>query len=200
VKDRDAREWEELARREPYFAILTSDGNPAAAEAYLETGESDIVGLLAAITTMIGREIRLDRVLDFGCGAGRLTLPLARRSRHVVACDIAPTMLAHTRQNAERAGLHNVEFMGSDELAQESSGQFDFICSLLVLEHVSPDAGYEVIRLLSTQLASCGIAALHVPPEYRERLVVRSVEAGGAQVIGKFPMQQGGALIVAEKP
>ena len=134
---RDAKDWEELAQREPYFALLTNEGvpdvagNTVATAAYLETGESDIAELLAAITALLGRHLRLGRVLDFGCGAGRLTLPLARRSGHVVACDLAPTIIAHARRNTEKAGLRNVTFVSSEELASSQDSQFDFICSLL---------------------------------------------------------------------
>jgi SAM-dependent methyltransferase len=168
VKDRSAADWEELAQREPYFAVLTHDdflgvqSSDVASTAFFETGEADIAALLAAIASVFGREIPLTSVLDFGCGVGRLTLPLARRATRVVACDIAPTMLAHARQNAEKAGLHNVTFIESRELAALSDEQFDFIGSLLVLQHIPVSAGYEIIRTLLRLLAAGGIAALHL--------------------------------------
>ncbi len=161
------KDWEDLARREPYFALLNDDGSPDVAgsanatAAFFDAGEGDVATLLPAIASLLGRDVTLDRVLDFGCGAGRLTLPLARRARNVVACDIAPTILDHARRNAEQAGLHNVTFIGIEELA--GSGAFDFICSLLVFEHIPSAAGYDIIRTLMTLLAPAGVAALHVP-------------------------------------
>lgn len=191
------KDWEDLARREPYFALLNDDGSPDVAgsanatAAFFEAGEGDVATLLPAIESLLGRGVTLDRVLDFGCGAGRLTLPLARRARNVVACDIAPTILDHARRNAERAGSHNVTFIGVGELA--GSGAFDFICSLLVFEHIPNEAGYDIIRTLMTLLAPGGVAALHVPfrspaatllrlirfrslPENRTRGVIRHVQ------------------------
>ncbi len=168
VKDRRASDWEELARREPYFAVLTDGGLPGvesnsiATAAFFETGEADVSSLLAAIASLLGHEIPLTSALDFGCGAGRLTLPLARRAVRVVACDIAPTMLAHARQNAEDAGLRNVTFIESHELAGLPPGHFDFVCSLLVLQHIPPVDGYALIRTLLSVLAPGGVAALHV--------------------------------------
>lgn len=194
---KDPADWEDLARREPYFALLDDQGAPEVAgnveatAAFFEAGEGDIATLLPAIESLLDRGITLDRVLDFGCGAGRLTLPLARRARNVVACDIAPTILEHARRNAEQAGLHNVTFIGIGELA--GSGAFDFICSLLVFEHIPNVAGYEIIRTLMTLLAPGGVAALHIPfrrpaatllrlirfrslPENRTRGVIRHVQ------------------------
>jgi SAM-dependent methyltransferase len=190
-------DWEDLARREPYFALLNDDGvpevagNAEATAAFFEAGEGDIATLLPAIASLLDRDVTLDRVLDFGCGAGRLTLPLARRARNVVACDVAPTILEHARRNAELAGLHNVTFIGIEELAD--SDPFDFICSLLVFEHIPNAVGYGIIRTLMTLLATGGVAAIHIPfrrpaatllrlirfrsaPENRTRGVIRNVQ------------------------
>jgi SAM-dependent methyltransferase len=51
------------------------------------------------------------RVLDVACGAGSQTLRAARQvgpHGHVIATDIADTMLHHVRENAQAAGLANV--------------------------------------------------------------------------------------------
>jgi SAM-dependent methyltransferase len=168
VKGKHVTEWEELARREPYFALLTNDGEPgvpATAEAtatFFETGEEDIAALLAAITAVLGHDLRMTCALDFGCGVGRLTLPLARRALRVVACDVAPTMLVHARRNAESAGRHNITFINSENLAALAPGEFDFICSLLVFQYIPAAAGYRILRALMTLLAPGGVAAIQV--------------------------------------
>ncbi|MEA2237632.1 MAG: hypothetical protein QOC81_2356 [Thermoanaerobaculia bacterium] len=191
------RDWEELARREPYFALLDNAGAPEVAgnsnatAPFFQAGEDDVAALLPAIASLLGRDVPVTRALDFGCGVGRLTLPLARRASHVVACDVAPTILEHAARNAESAGLHNVTFIGSDALP--GSGRFDFICSLLVFEHIPIAAGYDIVRVLLTLLAPGGVAALHIPlrrqgdtlrrlvrlrslPENRTRGVIRHVQ------------------------
>jgi 2-polyprenyl-3-methyl-5-hydroxy-6-metoxy-1,4-benzoquinol methylase len=236
VKDHHAAEWEEIARREPYFAVLATDGsqgvpgNAAATAAFFETGEDDIAALLAAITSLLGHDLRLARALDFGCGAGRLTLPLARRAVQVVACDIAPTMLAHAQQNAERAGVRNVTFMTNEALA----GEFDFICSLLVFQYIPAKAGSEILRTLMDLLAPGGVAAIQVPfrrsnsslrrlarlirarsrrresprsytqiNEYDEHSIRGTIEAGGAHLLALLPTHHDGAtgaVMVIAKP
>jgi SAM-dependent methyltransferase len=171
MKDKDAADWEELARREPYFAVLTNEGLPGVASnsvataEFFETGQADIAALLEAMTSLLGREIHPASTLDFGCGAGRLTLPLARISTRVVGCDIAPTILAHARQNLERAALRNVTLLSNDELTALPDGHFDLVCSLLVFEHIPPSTGYALIRTILRLLAPRGVAALHVPFE-----------------------------------
>jgi SAM-dependent methyltransferase len=223
-------DWEDLARREPYFALLDDDGAPevagsaSATAAFFEAGEGDVALLLPAIASLLGRDVTLGRVLDFGCGAGRLTLPLARRARNVVACDIAPTILDHARRNAEQAGLRNVAFIGIEELA--GSGAFDFICSLLVFEHIPNEAGYEIIRTLMTLLTPGGVAALHIPfrrpsatllrlvrfrslPENRTRGVIRHVQRQSPDLAERCEYEErsilriialGGARVVARLP
>lgn len=191
VKDTDAAHWEELARREPYFPVLTHEGfsevgsNRVATAAFFETGEADISSLLQAMASLLGREIRPSLTLDFGCGVGRLTLPLARRSAAVIACDIAPTMLAHARQNLEGARLENVRFMLTDELTRDltrdltreltgrSARDFDFVCALLVFQHIPPPDGYALIRTMLNLLAPGGVAALHVMIEPSGRRLLR---------------------------
>jgi SAM-dependent methyltransferase len=168
VKDRHADDWEELAQREPYFAVLTDEGflgvegNSVATAGFFETGEEDIAALMQAIASLSGRELHPAVTLDFGCGVGRLTIPLARRSERVVGCDVAPTMLAHARENAERAGVHNVELIVTDALSTRRDGEFDFVCSLLVFQHIPPRIGHELIRTILRLLAQGGVAALHV--------------------------------------
>jgi len=221
VKERDAGDWEALARREPYFPVLTDEGIRDVE--FLKSGEEDITLLLAAI----GRDVSLTTVLDFGCGAGRLTIPLARRATRVVGCDIAPTILEHARRNVQEAGLDNVTFI---EPAEIGASQFDFVCSLLTFQHIQPAEGYDLIRTLLGVLAPGGIAALQLTLEpiggglqrlvrmhhqsrsehrvtaqdirrpswmqvnaYDERVVNREIALAGASLVGRFVTQRGDA-------
>ncbi|HEX7679846.1 MAG TPA: class I SAM-dependent methyltransferase [Thermoanaerobaculia bacterium] len=163
MKDRNAGDWEELAQREPYFPVLTDEG--VRDVDFLKTGEEDIVVLLAAIVSILGRDPPLVSALDFGCGAGRLTLPLARRATRVVACDIAPTILQHASRNAHEAGLNNVTVIETSELAGLPDAQFDFVCSLLTFQHIPPAEGYGLMRTLLRLLAPGGVAALQLTLE-----------------------------------
>ena len=211
MKQLDVEYWEELARREPYFPVLDADGRLAATDEFFATGEADVAELLTAIRSLLRRDVPLDSVLDFGCGAGRLTLPLAKRATRVIACDIAPTILEHARQNAENARLSNITFTLASELPQVS---FDFICSLAVFQYIPPAEGYGLIRTVARQLAPGGIAAIQLrfgpprepspfPPNvYNERRILKGVEAAGARPIARFPLgdDPNDAVLILERP
>ena len=212
-------DWEQLARRQGGFTVLDPEGNEVPTADFLATGEADLTALLTASASLLGREIPLTTALDFGCGVGRLTLPLARRAGAVTACDIAPTMLAHARQNAEQAGLHYITYLSTDALATLPDGSFTFICSMLVFQYIPRRTGYELIRTLTRLLAPGGIALLHVilaPPgeslrqyirfnrrspapsvrsalfDYDEQAVFRMIAAAHARIAALFPAPAGG--------
>lgn len=58
--------------------------------------------------------LRRSRVLDVGCGSGRLSLALAPVSRSVVGLDRDVPALEEARRHAAAAGLANVEFHEAD--------------------------------------------------------------------------------------
>jgi SAM-dependent methyltransferase len=59
------------------------------------------------------------RVLDVGCGAGRVALALAPAARWVVGLDRDADLIAEARARAERAGLANAEFHVADVEKEE---------------------------------------------------------------------------------
>jgi SAM-dependent methyltransferase len=91
------------------------------------------------------------RVLDLACGAGSQTLRAAQRvgaRGHVVASDIAETMLRHVRENARAAGLANVTTLaGAAEDLEVASESFDaVICRLGLMLFVAPAQALAAVR------------------------------------------------------
>jgi len=65
------------------------------------------------------------RVLDLGCGAGQIAIPLAAYVRTVVGMDPNTEMIQQARQQAESAGRENIEWIvGSDEDLSDDLGPF----------------------------------------------------------------------------
>jgi trans-aconitate methyltransferase len=160
VTHRYRDDWNELARREPYFAVLTDrrflreNLDDGARREFFATGEADVDALLATAGVTAPSS-----ALDFGCGVGRLTLALARRADRAVGCDVAPDMVAEARRNAELLGIGNAAFVTSlDALAGQ---RFDLICSLIVFQHVPVSEGLAALRKLLGMLEPGGVAAIH---------------------------------------
>lgn len=91
------------------------------------------------------------RVLDLACGAGSQTLRAARRvgtQGHVVASDIATTMLHHVRENARAAGLANVTTLAgaAEDLDVAAEGFDAVICRLGLMLFVEPAKALAPVR------------------------------------------------------
>ena len=118
---------------------------------------------------MVG-QIRRGSALDFGCGVGRLALPLATEAgfAHVDGVDVSVSMLMEASANAERMAVENVGFIESrvlfgsmDQLANHRL--YSFIHSFIVLQHIPPGKGYVIFRGLLDRLELGGVIALHFP-------------------------------------
>jgi 2-polyprenyl-6-hydroxyphenyl methylase/3-demethylubiquinone-9 3-methyltransferase len=81
------------------------------------------------------------RILDFGCGAGNISLALAEGGFDVVGVDGALGMLEAGRAEAERRGLARVSFerMDAAEVRLEPEAYDGIVCSS-VIEYVPDDA------------------------------------------------------------
>jgi len=91
------------------------------------------------------------RVLDLASGAGSQTLRAAQRvgaQGHVVASDIADTMLHHVQENARAAGLTNVTTLaGAAEDLDVVAERFDgVICRLGLMLFSDPAKALRTVR------------------------------------------------------
>ena len=105
------REWEDLAELDPLWAILSNTGKRGGGwqdEEFDESGrvEADGVMLRAAA---LGLPRRWRTALDFGCGIGRLSRPLAESFDRCIGLDISERD-DHGGAQAERERLANLEF------------------------------------------------------------------------------------------
>ena len=141
VSDQE-RDWNELAQLDPYWAILTSPGTRFGAwdsDAFFATGATEIDGVMHHAVEL-GHPQGRARALDFGCGLGRLTRPLAGHFEACVGVDISEGMVEQARRlNADVPGASFV-VNGADDLRRFDDESFDLVYSVIVLQHV-PDRG-----------------------------------------------------------
>lgn len=99
------------------------------------------------------------RVLDVGCGAGRVLGPLAPRVRAIVGADVSDEMLARARG---RVDAPNASFVRTDgrSLAPLETGSFDFAYSLLCLIHADKKSAFRTLRDLARVLRPGALAHL----------------------------------------
>jgi SAM-dependent methyltransferase len=161
-------EWQAWAEKDPYFAVLTEERyrkgklTAEALEEFFSTGRRHIEEILAACRSHFG-DISTRRCLDFGCGVGRLLIPLSEVAQLCVGVDIASAMLEEAARNCARYNRHNVRLARTlEELAAQGPGGFSFIHSHIVLQHLDRQHGLNIIGALLALLDGGGVAALHV--------------------------------------
>ncbi|HEX6251462.1 MAG TPA: class I SAM-dependent methyltransferase [Gemmatimonadaceae bacterium] len=167
LKTDSDRDWEWYGAREPYFGVLTNprflraDLTDRARAEFFESGERYVESLLDTIGRHVGSVAADARVLDFGCGVGRLAIPFARRFAEVVGVDVAPSMLEEARRNCTAAGLKNVALVPGDDRLSRVTGSFDFVHSFIVFQHVPVARGEAITQRILELLRADGIGALH---------------------------------------
>jgi len=89
-------------------------------------------------TLALGSE---DRLLEGGCGTGRMSMALAKAVREVVAIDFSFESLRVNQKKLRAAGVKNVHLVQADLCHLPFlSGAFNRVVSCQVLEHVPNDA------------------------------------------------------------
>lgn len=165
MKAETDRHWNEWGARDPYFSVLGVDRFRAGSigqhrTEFFATGENSILEALAQLDRHFGPG-RQGAALDFGCGVGRLTLPLARRFDRVVAVDVAETMRGEAARNLAEAGLGNVALHAA-VAPLVGRERFDLVISYIVLQHIPVRPGMAILRDLVALLAPGGRFSLHL--------------------------------------
>ncbi|MBV9254189.1 MAG: methyltransferase domain-containing protein [Actinobacteria bacterium] len=128
--------WDSKARENAMFFIHSClDFNHPDEAEFWESGAEALDLSLAPFGVRISPD---DRVLEIGCGIGRITKAIAARARSVVGLDVSPEMVAR----AERAlgGVANARFVvgSGTDLAALDDDAFDACYSFIVFQHI-PD-------------------------------------------------------------
>lgn len=100
------------------------------------------------------------RVVDFGCGDGRITIPLAALGYQVTGVDASPAMLARLAEQAPE--LPTVQSTGLG-LHKALGRKADAVVALAVLIHHGYDDGTAIIRGLAAAVRKGGRLILDWP-------------------------------------
>lgn len=161
------KNWQVIGQRMPYFGVITKDEfkpdvlDETAVDDFFATGETHIEIVLDWIRQYFTEDFQPARCLDFGCGVGRLVIPLAKRFPEVVGVDVSKGMLNEAKSNCEKFGLNNVTFIESDDELSKVKGKFDLIHSAIVFQHIDTRRGEKIFRRMLEILNEDGVGVLH---------------------------------------
>jgi SAM-dependent methyltransferase len=199
--------WEDLGRIDPMWAVLTSaprrHGKWDPAE-FFATGERDIATLMKRAGELgLPRERRT--ALDFGCGVGRLTRPLASYFERVIGVDISEPMIAQARQWHDSCRGCSFQLDTTGNLLSFENDSVDLIYTRYVLQHLpSADLVQSYLREFVRILRPGGLLVFQLPsrigllhrlqPRRRLYAVLRALGVSERVLLGPLelsPMRMG---------
>jgi SAM-dependent methyltransferase len=158
------RDWDERAQKNARHFVDTSRSDWSDDE-FFTSGEKAVAEDILTDTTNIfqGRDPAAMRVLEIGCGAGRLTRALSKIFGEVHAVDVSGEMVARARvATADRRGVHIYRNNGCD-LSVIPTLQFDFAYSAIVFQHIpSREIIESYVREVGRLLRPCALFKFQV--------------------------------------
>jgi len=140
------RDWDGRARENARHYVATREQEKSwTDQEFFRTGARDVEEhvLLDRFNIGQGRELSEMRMLEIGCGAGRLTRSLAQFFCRVDAVDISSEMIDRAQESLR--GVANVQFHQNDgaSLTMFGDDEFDFAFSYIVFQHIPSRAVIE---------------------------------------------------------
>ena len=111
----------------------------------------------------LGLNVPARRALDFGSGLGRTTQALADHFDEVVGVDVAPSMIEQARQHNRHGTRCAFLLHQSDDLGLFGEGDFSFVYSNIVLQHIRPRYTRRYVREFLRVLSADGVALFQLP-------------------------------------
>jgi SAM-dependent methyltransferase len=130
-------------------------------DAHFANGAEHVAHVAEQIEAHTGRTLDGRRALDFGCGFGRMALPLAQRCEHVYGLDISAEALRAADSNARRMNIANVCWLDASKLVQVA-GRYDLVLSHWVFPHIPSRQGERILARLLQGLRPGGLGAIHI--------------------------------------
>jgi ubiquinone/menaquinone biosynthesis C-methylase UbiE len=131
-------DWNDRARENAQYYVQSANKDWDQRE-FFRTGEINVANdVMPDMRRICGgtRSPRDLRMLEIGCGVGRMTRMLARIFGGVTGVDVADEMIKQARQNT--ADLDNVELLVGDgcTLSGLADASYDFAFSFIVFQHI----------------------------------------------------------------
>jgi len=149
----DQNGWVRLTEESPEHSQRYIDRFRALAEA-----GTDLAGEARLIDAMLPRH---SRVLDAGCGSGRVGGHLAAAGHDVVGVDIDPVLIAAARADHPACRWLVGDLTVLDLPALDLPGAFDaIVCAGNVMAFTAPDTRVAILTRMRTHLGAAGRAVI----------------------------------------
>ncbi|GAP13761.1 protein containg methyltransferase domain [Longilinea arvoryzae] len=161
------RDWKKIGETDPYFGVLTFDQyknsslTQESIKDFFRTGESYANEILAIIREKIDPTFAPQNAVDFGCGVGRVLIPLSRHVKTITGIDVSEGMLKEAAKNCKKYNIDNCELVHSDGSSIGVTKKFDFIHSFIVFQHIPVNRGINLFSELVDHLEMDGVGVIH---------------------------------------
>jgi SAM-dependent methyltransferase len=137
VLEKMRREWDERARENARYYVATANKNWTD-EDYFESGRVNVRDevLTDMINVCQGKDPKQMKVLEIGCGSGRITRALAEIFGQVYAVDISGEMIRKARETLKNTPNAHVFQNNGTDLGVLGDIQIDFAFSYIVFQHI----------------------------------------------------------------
>lgn len=165
--DRTAREWERLGEQEPAWSVLSADaykktGAGTVPPSFYVSGENEAKRLIGALRRN-GYSPPFKTGVEYGCGIGRVSIPLSRFCEALYAYDISNAHLAMAEHRAKECSAENIKFTQISHPGQQLQSGYDLYYSALVFQHNPPPVISRLIRQALEGLSPGGVAVFQLP-------------------------------------
>lgn len=113
--DRIRQAWSAFGEDQPFWSVITdpayaADSIAAHKDRFYASAADELARIQAALDRAGIDPASLRRVLDYGCGVGRITLTLAQHFSDVTGIDISPGHIREAQARAAESGIGNATF------------------------------------------------------------------------------------------
>jgi len=166
--------WDSWGKKDPLWAILSykeKKGRKWMIDEFFKTGIKEIQSVLKYIKSK-GIKLNRGKALDFGCGIGRLTQPLAQNFKKAYGVDIAPSMIKLAKKYNKHGKKCEYILNKADNLKIFKGSSIDFIYSHITLQHIKPKYSLKYIKEFFRILAPNGILLFQIPSKIKNPLYI----------------------------